>query len=63
MSAGRWVDAAKKALPIIVAVAAAVMEHGSRNNKCRGGERRGGKKPSRDRTLKRSTRKTRRKKS
>ena len=63
MSGGRWADAAKKVLPLIVAVATAAIEHGSRNSKCRDGERRVGKKRTRDAARKRSNRKTRRKKS
>jgi hypothetical protein len=63
MSGGRWADAAKKVLPLVIAIAAAAIEHGTRNSKCRDGEPRVGKKPSRDAARKRSGRKTRRKKS
>lgn len=62
MSAGRWADAARKVLPLVIAVAAAAIEHDAKKPKCRDGEPRRGKKPSRSRA-KRSARKTKAKKS
>jgi len=61
MSSGRWADAAKKVLPLVIAVAAAAIEHGAKKPKCRDGKPRRGKQPSRSRA-KRSARNTKAKK-